>query len=171
MTKADTVILYDKNYGSIPKIERANELDAEYALYAFNVTKNGEHIYSDMEEDSWHHTIPPMCRELVATGIRLVIPPGHEGQIRPRSSLALNNGVTVLNSPGTIDSGYRGEVSVVLINLSHEQLIIKRGVKIAQLVFAPNILMDLVEYPKTKDDFLKEFATERSEKGFGSSGA
>lgn len=81
--------------------------------------------------------IEPGARERVPTGLRLELPLGFEGQVRPRSGLALKNGVTVLNSPGTIDSDYRGEVAVILINLGSEPFEITRGARIAQLVVAP----------------------------------
>lgn len=80
--------------------------------------------------------IDPGARRLVPTGIRLAIPEGFEGQVRPRSGLALRSGVTVLNSPGTIDSDYRGEVGVILINHGAEPFVIQRGDRIAQLVVA-----------------------------------
>ena len=81
-------------------------------------------------------TIGPMQRHLIPTGLFLEIPKGYEAQVRPRSGLALKKGLTVLNSPGTIDSDYRGEVGVILINLSDQEVIIKPADRIAQLVFA-----------------------------------
>ena len=88
--------------------------------------------------------VMPRCRVLIGTGISLSIPPGYEGQIRPRSGWALKDGVTVLNSPGTIDSDYKGEIKVLLINLGHESVEIKRGERIAQLVIAPVVKAELV---------------------------
>ena len=82
-------------------------------------------------------TIPPLGRALIPTGISVAIPPGLEGQVRPRSGLAIRNGITCLNSPGTIDSDYRGEVCVVLANLGDEPFSVQRGDRIAQLVFTP----------------------------------
>jgi len=82
-------------------------------------------------------TLPPGGRALVPTGIALALPEGCEGQVRPRSGLALRHGVTVLNSPGTIDSDYRGEIGVILANLGSESVTIARGERIAQLVIAP----------------------------------
>jgi dUTP pyrophosphatase len=79
----------------------------------------------------------PGGRALVPTGFRLALPEGFEGQIRPRSGLALNHGITVLNAPGTIDSDYRGEVMVLLANVSQERFAVTRGLRIAQLVIAP----------------------------------
>jgi dUTP pyrophosphatase len=78
--------------------------------------------------------IPPSGRELVPTGLIFEIPPGYEVQVRPRSGLAVKHGVTVLNTPGTIDADYRGEVKVILVNLGSEPFVIKRGDRIAQLV-------------------------------------
>ena len=99
----------------------------------------------------------------IPTGIMLAIPAGYEGQIRPRSGLALGNAVTVLNAPGTIDSDYRGEVRVLLINHSQEPFMIKRGLRIAQIAFAQVTRATLAE--------LKELpATARGEGGFGSTG-
>ncbi|MBI3948697.1 MAG: dUTP diphosphatase [Armatimonadetes bacterium] len=81
--------------------------------------------------------LPPGARARVPTGIAVAIPPGYEMQVRPRSGLALRRGVTCLNSPGTIDADYRGEVQVILINLGEEAVTIRRGERIAQLVLAP----------------------------------
>jgi len=82
-------------------------------------------------------TLGPGERALVPTGVAIAIPPGFEGQVRPRSGLALRDGITCLNSPGTIDSDYRGEVGVILANLGQKSVTLKRGDRIAQLVFAP----------------------------------
>jgi dUTP pyrophosphatase len=76
-----------------------------------------------------------MERALVSTGIKIAVPEGHEAQVRPKSGLALNHGITVLNTPGTIDAGYRGEVGVILINLSNQMYKIEKGKKVAQIVF------------------------------------
>ena len=81
--------------------------------------------------------LPPLRRALVPTGIRLALPPGYEAQVRPRSGLAARHGVTLLNSPGTIDADYRGEVQVVIINLGNDPFVIHRGDRIAQMVVAP----------------------------------
>src|SRR5881396_2656489 len=81
--------------------------------------------------------LPPGGRQLVPTGIALAIPAGFEGHVRPRSGLALRHGLTLLNSPGTIDADYRGEIAVVAINLGQEPVTISRGDRIAQLVIAP----------------------------------
>lgn len=108
-------------------------------------------------------TLAPGARMLVPTGICMAVPHGCEAQIRPRSGLALKQGVTVLNSPGTIDSDYRGEVQVLLINLGQEPVVIERGMRIAQLVLARH------ELPRWElVDALP--STDRGAGGFGSTG-
>lgn len=103
-------------------------------------------------------------RMAVPTGITIAIPPGWEGQVRPRSGLALKNGVTVLNAPGTIDSDYRGEIQVILVNLGESDFMIRRGDRIAQLVIAPISATATLETMDTLD------TTERGDGGFGSTG-
>lgn len=105
----------------------------------------------------------PFERALVKTGLFLEIPFGYECQVRPRSGLALKKGITVLNSPGTIDADYRGEVGVILINLSQETVVIESGERIAQLIFAK---VEQAEWNEV--EALSE--TERGEGGFGSTG-
>ena len=107
--------------------------------------------------------IEPRARALVPTGIRLAIPDGYEGQVRPRSGLALRSGVTVLNSPGTIDSDYRGEVGVILVNHGAEPFVIRRGDRIAQLVIASTVNC-LFEPVADLDE------SQRGDGGFGSTG-
>ena len=101
---------------------------------------------------------------LVPTGIKLKIPRGYEGQVRPRSGLALNYGITILNSPGTIDSDYRGEIKVILINHSSKKFTIKPNMRIGQIVFSPIVKVQL------KLGNVNIFETKRSSKGFGSTG-
>jgi dUTP pyrophosphatase len=108
-------------------------------------------------------TLKPLERVLVKTGLFLEIPEGFEAQVRPRSGLALKKGITVLNSPGTVDADYRGEVGVILINLSNEEFVIENGERIAQLVFAKVEQADWVNV-----EILSE--TARGEGGFGSTG-
>jgi dUTP pyrophosphatase len=108
-------------------------------------------------------TIAPGARAMIPTGIVIALPPGHEGQIRPRSGIALRHGVTVLNSPGTIDADYRGEIQVILVNLGGEKFEITRGTRIAQMIIAPIIQVKVVEC-----DGLDPTARERG--GFGSTG-
>ena len=107
--------------------------------------------------------LKPFERKLIKTGLFLEIPLGYEAQVRPRSGFALKNGVTVLNSPGTIDADYRGEVGVILINLSQENVEIHSGDRIAQLVFAK---VEQAEWNEVET--LSE--TERGQGGFGSTG-
>lgn len=108
-------------------------------------------------------TLEPGGRRAVATGFAIAIPPGYEVQVRPRSGLALKHGITCLNTPGTIDSDYRGEVKVILANLGAEPFQVTRGERIAQLVPAPVLRASFIE---TED--LDE--TERGAGGFGSTG-
>lgn len=94
----------------------------------------GMDIRADLSEDL---TIPPLGRALIPTGFALALPPGYEAQVRPRSGLALRSGLTILNSPGTIDADYRDEVQILVINLGDQPVQIRRGDRIAQLVVAP----------------------------------
>jgi dUTP pyrophosphatase len=107
--------------------------------------------------------LAPGDRAAVPTGLCIALPPGFEGQVRPRSGFALKSGVTVLNSPGTIDADYRGEIRVILINLGPEDVILRRGDRIAQLVIAP-----VVQAAWQEADSLE--ATGRGAGGFGSTG-
>jgi dUTP pyrophosphatase len=107
--------------------------------------------------------IAPGTRAMIPTGIAIALPPGNEGQIRPRSGLAARHGVTVLNSPGTIDADYRGEIQIILVNLGAETFVISRGMRIAQLVIAPIQHVKLVESENLD-------TTDRSVGGFGSTG-
>ncbi|WP_297429115.1 dUTP diphosphatase [Clostridium sp.] len=107
--------------------------------------------------------LKPGERGLVHTGIQIELPKNTEAQIRPRSGLALKSGITTLNSPGTIDEGYRGEIGVILINHSNEVFKIEPGMKIAQMVIKPVFKVDIIETSELSD-------SDRSEKGFGSSG-
>lgn len=107
--------------------------------------------------------LAPGERALIPTGISIALPSGYEAQIRPRSGLAVKNGVTVLNSPGTVDSDYRGEIGVALINLGQDEFIVRRGDRIAQLVVAAVPRYDLIEVSMLG-------VTDRSQGGFGSTG-
>jgi dUTP pyrophosphatase len=108
-------------------------------------------------------TLAPGERALVPTGVRIAIPEGFEGQVRPRSGLALRDGVTCLNSPGTIDSDYRGEVGVILANLGQKPVTLQRGDRIAQLVIAPVARAELVESASLPE-------SKRGAGGFGHTG-
>jgi dUTP pyrophosphatase len=94
----------------------------------------GMDIYADLDEDL---TIPPLGRVLISTGFALALPKGYEAQVRPRSGLALRSGLTILNSPGTIDADYRDEVQILVINLGDQPVQLRRSERIAQLVVAP----------------------------------
>jgi len=108
-------------------------------------------------------TLAPLDRMAIPTGLKMAIPSGYEIQVRPRSGLALKQGLTVANAPGTIDSDYRGEINVIVINLGKDAVEITRGMRIAQLVLAP-VTMAKLELAVTLDD------TDRGEGGFGSTG-
>ena len=108
-------------------------------------------------------TLHPMERRLIPTGLHIALPEGYEAQVRPRSGLALKHGLTVLNTPGTIDADYRGEIGVVLINLSQEDFVIDDGERIAQMVIARYEQGDLVVVEELDQ-------TERGEGGYGHTG-
>jgi dUTP pyrophosphatase len=108
-------------------------------------------------------TLKPGERAMIPTGLTIALPAGHEAQVRPRSGLAAKHGVTCLNTPGTIDADYRGEVKVILINLGQEPFVIKRGERIAQMVIAPVTRAEL-SVVATLDE------TQRGAGGFGSTG-
>lgn len=105
----------------------------------------------------------PMERKLIHTGLYMALPKGYEAQVRPRSGLALKHGITVLNSPGTIDADYRGELGVVLINLSTEDFVINDGERIAQMVIAKHETAEFIEVQELDD-------TERGAGGYGHTG-
>ena len=116
-----------------------------------------------MADIDGERTLGSLERLSVPTGLAIALPPGYEGQVRPRSGLALRHGVTLLNSPGTIDADYRGEVQVILVNLSHEPFVLRRGDRVAQLVIAP------VQQAQLEEVTLLE-ETARGAGGFGSTG-
>ena len=109
-------------------------------------------------------TLKPMARAMVPTGLAFAVPAGFEAQVRPRSGLAAKAGITCLNTPGTIDADYRGEVKVILINLGEADFVIRRGDRIAQLVIAPVASATWLEVERLE-------ATDRGAGGFGSTGA
>jgi dUTP pyrophosphatase len=108
-------------------------------------------------------TLAAGAHALIPSGLSIALPPGYEAQVRPRSGLALKHGVTVLNSPGTVDADYRGEVGVLLVNLGHETFVINRGERIAQLVIAPVTMARLSVVTALS-------STDRGAGGFGSTG-
>jgi len=110
-----------------------------------------------------HVVIEPGQRKLVPTGLAIALPDGYEAQVRPRSGLAMRHGITVLNSPGTIDADYRGEIGVLLINLGQEPFTVERGMRIAQMVVAPVARLEWREVTELP-------VSERGAGGFGSTG-
>lgn len=110
--------------------------------------------------------LKPQSRSLVRTGISVQLPRATEGQIRPRSGLALQHGVTILNSPGTIDQGFRGEISVLLVNLGDRDFEVMPGMKIAQLVISNVVAVNVQEV----DDLRELSSSNRGQEGFGSTG-
>lgn len=121
---------------------------------------SGMDLHAAVEEQV---KIMPGAVELVPTGLQAAVPPGYELQIRPRSGLAAKSRIGLLNSPGTIDSDYRGEIKIILINLGQEPFIIEHGARIAQMVLCPVVKMTLTEVDELP-------STERSEGGFGHTG-
>lgn len=135
--------------------------DRDFPLPSYQTEQAvGLDLCADIDQDV---IIPPLARVLIPTGYAISIPIGFEGQVRPRSGLALKHGITVLNSPGTIDPDYRGEVKVVLVNLSNQTFVIKRGDRIAQLVISPAVRAELQEVDSLDD-------TKRGDRGFGHTG-
>lgn len=130
-------------------------------LPAYATTQSaGMDLRADIDEPV---TLHPMERRLIRTGLFIALPPGYEAQVRPRSGLALKHGITVLNTPGTIDSDYRGEVGVLLVNLSQEDFVVNDGERIAQMVIARHEQAELVVVSELDD-------TERGEGGYGHTG-
>ena len=120
----------------------------------------GMDLRANLSEDV---ELKPLERALIPTGLRIELPLGYEAQIRPRSGLAAKHGITVLNSPGTIDADYRGEIKVILVNLSNENFTIKHGERIAQMIIAKHETVMLVEVAELSQ-------TQRGEGGFGHTG-
>ena len=108
-------------------------------------------------------TLKPLERAIIKTGLFIALPIGYEAQVRPRSGLAAKNGITVLNSPGTIDADYRGEIGVILVNLSNDDFVIQNGERIAQIIIAKHERAEWIEVQELTE-------TSRGEGGFGSTG-
>jgi dUTP pyrophosphatase len=147
----------------IPKVQMNIKLIHENAVlpkFAYD-TDSGVDLYSVNE-----HTIPPMGRSLIPTGIVIDVPENHEIQIRSKSGLALNQGLFVLNSPGTVDQGYTGEIKVILFNTNNEEFKITKGMKVAQAVLCPVVCGKWIDINKVSEVESKD----RSDKGFGSTG-
>ncbi len=124
---------------------------------------SGLDLVANLDQDTEQINIKPNKWEIIPTGITIELPDGCEAQIRPRSGLAYKYGVTVLNSPGTIDNDYRGEIKIILINHGHEDFIVKNGDRIAQMIISKYEQVELEEI-----EFLTE--TTRNDGGFGSTG-
>lgn len=141
------------------KVQIINQSKHALPAYATGLSA-GVDLRANLDEPL---TLAPLQRALVPTGLYIALPAGYEAQIRPRSGLALKRGITVLNSPGTIDADYRGELRIILINLSDEEFVINDGERIAQMVIARHEQPDLLAV-----EVLDE--TERGEGGFGHTG-
>ena len=134
---------------------------SKYELPAYSTSQSaGMDLRANIDESL---TLHPMERKLISTGIYMALPVGYEAQIRPRSGLALKHGITVLNTPGTVDADYRGEVMVLLVNLSQEDFIINDGERIAQMVIAKHEQADFVEVTELDE-------TDRGDGGYGHTG-
>lgn len=147
----------------IPKVKMNIKLihkDSILPKFAYE-TDSGVDLYSVDE-----HIIPPMGRSLIPTGIVIDVPENHEIQIRSKSGLALNQGLFVLNSPGTVDQGYTGEIKVILFNTNNEEFKITKGMKVAQAVLCPVVCGKWVDIVKVSEVENKD----RSNNGFGSTG-
>lgn len=141
------------------KIEIINNSKHELPQYSTELSA-GLDLRANIEESI---TLKPLERKLIPTGLHIALPSGYEAQVRPRSGLAYKKGVTVLNAPGTIDADYRGDIGVILINMSEKDFIVEDGERIAQLVIA--------KYDQAEWIPVKELSnTERGEGGFGSTG-
>lgn len=143
----------------VMKIRVINKSKHELPAYSTD-SSAGMDIRADLDKEI---VIMPMERALVKTGLYLEIPPGYEAQIRPRSGLAINNGITILNSPGTIDADYRGEVCIILINLSKENFVIKDGERICQMIIAKHEKAEWISVENLLE-------THRGSGGFGHTG-
>jgi dUTP pyrophosphatase len=141
------------------KVQVVNKGHQPLPAYA-TVQSAGMDLRANIDEPI---VLKPLERRLIPTGLHIALPAGYEAQVRPRSGLALKKGITVLNSPGTVDADYRGEVGVLLINLSQEDFVINDGERIAQMVIARHEQAEFVEV-----EVLDE--TERGEGGYGHTG-
>jgi dUTP pyrophosphatase len=145
------------------KVKRVRgDQDRDLSLPRYMTERSaGMDLFAAVEAET---ILRPGERKLIPTGIALSIPEGYEGQVRPRSGLALRDGISLVNTPGTIDADYRGEVGVLLINFGHKPFLIKRGDRIAQLVIAP-VCQAILELTEDLDE------TPRSGGGFGHTGS
>lgn len=141
------------------KVKVVNKSNHDLPHYSTGASA-GMDLRANLEEEI---TLKPMDRAIVKTGLFIELPIGYEAQVRPRSGLAAKNGITVLNAPGTIDADYRGEIGVILINLSKEDFVIKDGERIAQMVIAKHEQVKWQEVSSLEE-------SERGAGGFGSTG-
>jgi dUTP pyrophosphatase len=152
------IILFSNNYKRM-KIRIVNRSKHPLPRYS-TVYSAGMDLKANLKEKI---LLEPGERALIPTGLFVELPPGYEAQIRPRSGLALKNGITVLNTPGTIDSDYRGEIGIILINLSDESFVVRDGERICQMIIARH---ETIEWEESVE--LKE--SDRGEGGFGHTG-
>lgn len=160
------VNIINKSTNPNPEFATANSAGADLRAHLLNTPAKdlqGFNAYVKEDTENKEIVIRPLGRALIPTGIYIALPEGYEAQIRPRSGLALKKGITVLNSPGTIDADYRGEVCVILVNLGSEEFTIKQGDRIAQMVIAEHSPVEWVNV-ETLDE------TARGEGGFGHTG-
>lgn len=141
------------------KVKIVNKSKYDTPQYATQLSA-GVDLRASIEEPV---TLSSLCRAMVPTGIYIELPEGYEAQIRPRSGLAAKHGISIVNSPGTIDADYRGEIKVVLVNLSKEDFVINPGERIAQMVIAQYTKVEWVEVEELSE-------SERGSGGFGSTG-
>lgn len=141
------------------KIKIVNRGRQQLPAYATELSA-GMDLRANIDESI---TLNPMERRIIPTGLCMALPPGYEAQVRPRSGLAFKHGITVLNSPGTIDADYRGEIGVLLVNLSNEPFVITEGERIAQMVIARHEQGQFEEVDQLDQ-------TERGEGGYGHTG-
>ena len=141
------------------KIEIINNSINELPQYSTSQSA-GLDLRANLEESV---TLKPLERRLIPTGLHIALPDGYEAQVRPRSGLAYKKGVTVLNAPGTIDADYRGDIGVILINMSNEDFVVENGERIAQLVIAKYDQAEWIQVTELSE-------TNRGEGGFGSTG-
>lgn len=141
------------------KVKIVNKSEFPSPFYATELSA-GMDLYANIQEPIM---LKPLERAMVPTGIFMELPEGYEAQVRPRSGLAAKKGISVLNAPGTIDADYRGEVKVILVNLSSEDFLVEKGERVAQMVIA--------KYEKIEWDEVQELSSsERGAGGFGSTG-
>ena len=156
-SKKHIILAFNKNkYMTINIINKSNNQLPNYETIA----SAGMDLRANIQESI---TIKTLERTMIPTGLFIELPIGYEAQVRPRSGLAAKNGITCLNSPGTVDADYRGEIKVILVNLSHDDFTINNGDRIAQMVIAKHERADFVEVEELSE-------TARGQGGFGSTG-